>query len=241
MDIIITDHHTPLEEIPEAVAIIDPKLEGSAYPCLHLAGVGVACKLLHGIYRNLGVEDNLAQIMDLVAIGTVAAMSPPLGENRYLIKEGLKHINDSPRPGIKALMTQTRLEAGHVNEDRISWVIGPCLNAAGRLADGLAGYNLLVTESEQEATEMAAWLARKNEERQRLPTVTLVKAREQVLARGLPPILITADKEYPMGIAGLVAGRLTEEFYRPSVVIHTADTVCHGSCRSEPEFESSPP
>ncbi len=237
LDLIITDHHTPLDEIPEAVAVINPKLKGSAYPFLHLAGAGVAFKLLQGIFRSLGIEERIDPVMDLVAIGTIADMSPPLGENRYLIKEGLKSINASPRPGIRELIAQTRLEPGAINEDRISWVIAPCLNAAGRLADGLTGYKLLTTQSDQEAEELAAWLARKNEERQRLTTVTLVRAREQVIARGLPPLLLTADKEYPMGIAGLVAGRLTEEFYRPSVVIHTADTVCHASCRSIPEFD----
>jgi single-stranded-DNA-specific exonuclease len=237
LDIIITDHHSPLDEIPEAVAVINPKLEGSVYPFPQLAGAGVAFKLVQGIFRNLGIEERIDKIMDLVAIGTIADMSPPLGENRYLIKEGLKYINASPRPGIRELIKQTRLEPGSINEDRISWVIAPCLNAAGRLADGLTGYKLLTTESDQEAEELAAWLARKNEERQRLTTVTLVRAREQVIARGLPPLLLTADKEYPMGIAGLVASRLTEEFYRPSVVIHTADTVCHASCRSIAEFD----
>ncbi len=237
LDIIITDHHSPLEKIPEAIAVIDPKLKGSTYPFSQLAGVGVAFKLLQGLYRNLGVEDKLDAILDLVAIGTIADVSPPLGENRYLIKEGLKQINTNPRPGIRELITQCRLESGGLNEDRISWVIGPCLNAAGRLADGLTGYNLLMTESDQEAQELAGWLCRKNEERQRLTTMTLVQAREQVIAQGLPPLLLTADKEYPMGIAGLVAGRLTEEFYRPAVVIHTADTVCHASCRSIPEFD----
>jgi single-stranded-DNA-specific exonuclease len=175
--------------------------------------------------------------MDLVAIGTIADMSPPLGENRFLIKEGLNKINTNPRPGIRELINLTRLEAGTIDADRISWVIAPCLNAAGRLADGLTGYNLLITESDIEAQELANWLARKNEERQHLTTSTLARAREQVIALGLPPLLITADKEYPMGIAGLVASRLTEEFYRPSVVIHTADTICHGSCRSIPEFD----
>jgi single-stranded-DNA-specific exonuclease len=237
LDIIITDHHSPLDEIPEAIAVIDPKLASSVYPFSQLAGVGVAFKLLQGIFRNLGIEEKIDKIMDLVAIGTIADMSPPLGENRYLIKEGLKHMNASPRRGIRELINQTRLEAGNLDAERISWVIAPCLNAAGRLADGLTGYNLLMTESDQEAQELAVWLARKNEERQRLTTVTLVRAREQVIAQGLPPLLLTADKEYPMGIAGLVASRLTEEFYRPSVVIHTADTVCHASCRSIPEFD----
>jgi single-stranded-DNA-specific exonuclease len=237
LDIIITDHHSPLDEIPEAVAVVNPKLEDSTYPFLHLAGAGVAFKLLQGMFRNFGIEERIDKITDLVAIGTIADMSPPLGENRYLIKEGLKSINASPRPGIREMIFQTRLEPGSLNEDRIAWVIAPCLNAAGRLADGLSGYKLLMTESDQEAGELAAWLARKNEERQRLTTVTLVRAREKVMAQGLPPLLLTADKEYPMGIAGLVANRLMEEFYRPAVVIHTADTVCHASCRSIPEFD----
>jgi single-stranded-DNA-specific exonuclease len=187
LDIIITDHHSPLDEIPEAVAVVNPKLEDSTYPFLHLAGAGVAFKLLQGMFRNFGIEERIDKITDLVAIGTIADMSPPLGENRYLIKEGLKSINASPRPGIREMIFQTRLEPGSLNEDRIAWVIAPCLNAAGRLADGLSGYKLLMTESDQEAGELAAWLARKNEERQRLTTVTLVRAREKVMAQGLPP------------------------------------------------------
>jgi single-stranded-DNA-specific exonuclease len=237
LDIIVTDHHSPLEKVPEAIAVIDPKLKNSTYPFTNLAGVGVAFKLLQALFLSLGKEGQATGIMDLVAIGTIADMSPPLGENRYLISEGLRQINTSPRPGIRELITQTRLEPGKLNADRISWVIAPCLNAAGRLADGLTGYKLLTTESEQEAQELALWLTRKNEERQRLTATTLVRAREEVIAQGLPPLLLTANKEYPMGIAGLVASRLTEEFYRPSVVIHTADTVCHGSCRSIPEFD----
>ena len=237
LDIIITDHHSPLEEIPEAIAVINPKLPASAYPFTNLAGVGVAYKLLQALFRNLGKEEQLDVVTDLVAIGTIADMSPPLGENRFLIKEGLKNMNTSPRPGIRELINQTRLEAGNIDADRISWVIAPCLNAAGRLADGLTGYNLLMTESEKEAQELAVWLAGKNEERQKLTTSTLTRAREHIIALGLQPMLFTADREYPMGIAGLVASRLTEEFYRPSVVIHIADTVSHASCRSIPEFD----
>jgi len=236
LDIIVTDHHNPLEAIPEAIAVIDPKLKDSAYPFTGLAGVGVAFKLLQALFSNLGKEELLERVIDLVAIGTVADMSPPLGENRYLIKAGLKQMNARPRPGLRQLISQMRLEPGRLNEDSISWVIAPCLNAAGRLADGLTGYSLLVTESPKEAQELALWLARKNEERQRMTTATLNRAREQVIARGLTPLLLTADKEYPMGIAGLVASRLSEEFYRPSIVVHTADKVSHASCRSIPEF-----
>jgi single-stranded-DNA-specific exonuclease len=236
LDIIVTDHHSPLSEIPDAIAVVDPKLSDSVYPFSHLSGVGVAFKLLQALFQSIGKDEHKDMTADLVAIGTIADMSPPLGENRYLIKEGLKLMNTRPRLGIRELMNHTRIEAGSLNAEKIGWIIGPCLNAAGRLADGLTGYNLLMTESPEEARDLSAWLARKNEERQRLTTTTLERAREQVIAQGLPPLLITADKEYPTGIAGLVASRLVEEFYRPSVVIHTTETVSHGSCRSIPEF-----
>jgi single-stranded-DNA-specific exonuclease len=237
LEVIITDHHSPLDELPEAVAVIDPKRRGASYPFRGFAGVGVACKLLQAVYRGVGKEELLDGVTDLAAIGTIADMSPPLGENRYLITAGLKNMNENPRPGIRELVGQTRLEAGRLDADCIGWVIAPCLNAAGRLADGLTGYHLLMTESPQEARELAQWLTKKNEERQRLTTATLARAREVVVARGLPPLLLAADKEYPMGITGLVASRLTEEFYRPSVVIHIEDGLSHASCRSIPEFD----
>ncbi|MCJ7605201.1 MAG: single-stranded-DNA-specific exonuclease RecJ [Dehalococcoidales bacterium] len=237
LDIIITDHHSPLDEIPEAVAVVDPKLATSQYGFTGLAGVGVAFKLLQALLNILGKEEILDAVVDLVAIGTVADMSPPVGENRYLIRKGLERMNAEPRLGLRELMMLTRLEIGKINADRIGWVIAPHLNAAGRLADGLTGFNLLVTESPQEARELAQWLSRKNEERQKLTAATLFRARDRVIARGLPPLLITADKDYPMGIAGLVASRLSDEFYRPAIIVHTANAVSHGSCRSIPEFD----
>jgi single-stranded-DNA-specific exonuclease len=236
LDIIITDHHNPLSETPEAIAVIDPKLAGSAYPFSQLAGVGVAFKLLQALLQSLGKEEQIDMVMDMVTIGTIADMSPLVGENRYLIKEGLKLMNAKPRLGIKELMNQTGINSGSLDAEKISWIIAPCLNAAGRLADGLTGYNLLMTESSQEAQELAIWLAQKNEERQRLTSTTLASAKEQVIAQGLPPLLIAGDKDYPMGITGLVSSRLTEEFYRPSIVIHTGEKISHASCRSIPEF-----
>lgn len=237
LDIIITDHHAPLDEIPEAVAVVDPKLPASQYGFTGLAGVGVAFKLLQALLHMLGKEELLDKVVDLVAIGTVADMCPPLGENRYLIRKGLERMNAEPRLGLRELMMLTRLEIGNITADRIGWVLAPCLNAAGRLADGLTGFNLLVTDSPAEAQELARWLSQKNEERQKLTATTLARARDRVVALGLPPLLLTADKDYPMGIAGLVASRLSDEFYRPSIIVHTANTVSHGSCRSIPEFD----
>ncbi len=237
LDIIITDHHTPTSKIPDAIAVIDPKLPDSKYPFTQLAGVGVAYKLLQAFYQNIGKDSLAEQLTDLVAIGTIADMSPVVGENRYLIKEGLKVINRNPRLGIQALLTQTGLTPGNIDAEKISWVLAPCLNAAGRLADGLTGYNLMVTESADQARELALWLTQKNAERQALTATTLTKARQSLLEEGLAPLLISGDKDYPIGIAGLVAGRLTEEFYRPSIIIQTGDKVCHASCRSIPEFD----
>lgn len=236
LDIVITDHHSPLPEAPDAIAVVDPKLTSSSYPFSQLSGAGVAFKLLQALFRSIGQEANLDMVMDMAAIGTIADMSPLVDENRYLIKEGLKKMNAGPRPGIRELMSQTGINAGSLDTDKISWIIAPCLNAAGRLANGLTGYNLLMTGSEQQAQELALWLAQKNEERQRLTTAILDRAREQVIARGLPPLLIADDKDYFIGVAGLVASRLTEEYYRPAIVIQTGEKISHASCRSIPEF-----
>lgn len=236
LDIIITDHHTPFRETPGAIAVVDPKLNGSSYPCSELSGVGVAYKLLQALYQSIGKEGQADTVTDMVAIGTIADMSPLVGENRYLVKEGLRLMNAEPRLGIRELMNRKDIKDGGLDEERIAWVIAPCLNAAGRLADGLIGYKLLMTDSAAAAQELATWLVQKNEERQRLTATTLEKAREQVVAQGLPPLLIAGDKEHPMGISGLVASRLTEEFYRPSIVIQTGEKVSHASCRSITEF-----
>ena len=236
LDIVITDHHTPLHEIPPAVAIVNPKLPGSAYPFTELTGAGVAFKLLQALYQSVGREEQLEALVDLAALGTVADMSPLLGENRYLVKEGLMVMNHSPRLGISALMEQAGLSDGNLDSGCISWIIAPRLNAAGRLEHAMSSYKLLTTDSPAEARRLARWLEQKNTERQKLTASTLARAREQVLSRGLSPLLIAGDKDYFIGIAGLVASRLAEEFYRPAVVIKTGEKVSSGSCRSIPEF-----
>jgi len=236
LDIIITDHHTPLEEIPSAIAVINPKRADSNYPFSELAGVGVALKLLQALLLSIGKEKQLDGLLDLVAMGTVADMVPLLGENRYLVKQGLSLLNTTPRLGIRELIAQTRLNIGSLDSESISWVIAPRLNTAGRLEHALTSYKLLITDSPQEAHELTIWLEQKNVERQRLTARVLAKAREHILAQGISPLLIASDSEYPVGIAGLVASRLSEEFYRPAIVIKTGEQVSSGSCRSIPEF-----
>ena len=236
LDVIITDHHTPLPEIPPAFAIVNPRLPNSSYPFSELTGAGVAFKLLQALFQSIGREAQLEELLDLVALGTIADISPLLAENRYLVKEGLKLINATPRLGLKEMITQAGLNIGSLDAESVSWVIAPRLNAAGRLEHAMTSYQLLMTDSPEEAYRLARWLEEKNAERQKLTNTTLARAREQVLAQGISPLLIASDKDYLIGIAGLVASRLTEEFYRPAIVIKTGDKVCSGSCRSIPEF-----
>jgi len=236
LDIIITDHHTPPEEVPPAVAVVDPKLSHSNYPFSELAGVGVALKLLEALFQGVGKETELEKLIDLVALGTVADVVPLLGENRYLVKQGLKLINTNPRLGVREMIIQAGLNPGSINTESISWTLAPRLNAAGRLAHAMTSYNLLMTDSPAEAHQLTVWLEKNNTERQNLTAKVLARAREQILAKGISPLLIASDKDYQAGIAGLVAGRLSEEFYRPAIVIHIGETVSSGSCRSIPEF-----
>jgi single-stranded-DNA-specific exonuclease len=236
LDIIITDHHTPLPEIPPAIAIINAKRTDSSYPFSELTGAGVAIKLLQALFQGIGKERQLDELLDLVAVGTIADMAPLSGENRYLVKEGLKLINTTPRLGIREIISQAGLSLGSLDAESISWIIAPRLNAAGRLAHAMTSYKLLMTDSIQEARGLAIWLEQKNAERQRLTTKALNKAREQILAQGISPLLIASDSDYPVGIVGLVASRLAEEFYRPTIVIRTGEKISSGSCRSIPEF-----
>jgi len=236
LDVIITDHHIVPESIPPAVAVVNPKRADSAYPFLELAGVGVALKLLQALFRSIGREEKLNDLLDLAAIGTAADMVPLLEENRYLVKRGLKLINAAPRLGLREMIAQAGL-SGSIDTDGITWVLAPRLNAAGRLAHALSSYKLLVTDSPQEAEELSMWLEQKNADRQTLTSKVKAKVREQILAEGISPLLMACDSEYSVGIAGLVASRISEEFYRPAVVVQVGKNVSSGSCRSINEFD----
>jgi single-stranded-DNA-specific exonuclease len=236
LDVVITDHHTPPDTIPPAEAVVDPKLPGSNYPFLELAGVGVAFKLLQALMQSIGKEEGLDRLLDLVALGTVADVMPLVGENRYLVKRGLNILNTAPRPGLIGMINQTNLSIGSINTESIAWVISPRLNTTGRLGHAMPSYQLLMTESSEEAHQLSLWLEERNAERQRITTEVILKAREQILSEGILPILIAGDDEYPAGVIGLAAGRLREEFYRPAIIIKTGKQTSTGSCRSIPEF-----
>jgi len=237
LDIVITDHHTPPAIIPPAVAVVDPKLPDSRYPFSELAGVGVAYKLLQALFRSIGRDGQLEELVDLVALGTVADMVPLQGENRYLVKQGLKLINAAPRLGVREIITQAGLNLGSLDTEKITWALAPRLNAAGRLEHALVSYKLLMADLPEEAHELSIWLEQKNAERQRLTANVLTDAREQILAQGVAPLLVASGRDYPVGIAGPVAGRLSGEFYRPVVVVRVGERMSSGSCRSIPEFD----
>jgi single-stranded-DNA-specific exonuclease len=237
LDIIITDHHNPLSELPPAVAVVNPKRSNSVYPFPYLAGVGVAFKFLQGLYHSVGRADYLDELLDLVAIGTIADLMPLSGENRYLVKKGLAVINDEPRPGLKKLIERASLKEGSLISDNISWGLAPRLNAASRLEHAMPSYRLLMSEDERETEQLADWLENKNGERQRLTSSFHIRAVDEIKTiEKLPLLLFICDEEYPAGLLGLVAGRLTDEFYHPSIVVHKGGQQSSGSCRSIPEF-----
>ncbi|MFC1899655.1 single-stranded-DNA-specific exonuclease RecJ [Chloroflexota bacterium] len=236
LDIIVTDHHTTLEELPPAIAVINPKWHDSAYPFRELAGVGVAFKLMQAVLQGVGKAEEINSFTDLVALGTIADLVPLVGENRYLVKQGLDMINTHPRLGIREIMVRNNLDKGKVDSGSISWVIAPRLNAAGRISHAMTSYQLLTTESPEEASDLTITLEEKNKSRQRMTTRVLSKAREQILSRGITPLLIASDRDYPQGIIGLAAGRICEEFYRPTIIIKAGEKTSSGSCRSIPEF-----
>jgi single-stranded-DNA-specific exonuclease len=236
LDIIVTDHHLPLDALPPAVAVIDPRRADSSYPFQDLAGVGVAFKVIEALFNGMGRPLPKEHFLELAAIGTVADIMPLKGENRYLVKEGLKHLNDHPSPGLSEIVNLSRLRLGQLDAESISWTVAPRLNAAGRLEHAMVGYNLLMAPNADEARGLAAVLEDRNIERQRLTAKFVGRAREQVLSGPLNPLLLVEDEECPPGILGLVAGRLTDEFYRPSIVIRREDGMATASCRSIPGF-----
>ena len=236
MDVIITDHHTPTEELPPAFAVVNPKIAGSRYPFVELAGVGVAYKLLQALLASVKKESLLAEVVDLVALGTVADMTPLLGENRYLVSEGLKRMNASPRLGLVELLTKAGTTPGSLTSENITWTIAPRLNTASRMDHALPSYELLMTDSVARAGELTNWLEQKNTERQQITTKATTIAREQVQAAKLESLIMVRVDDYSAGISGLVANKLSDEFYRPSVVIRTGKKISTASCRSIPEF-----
>ena len=236
LDMIITDHHSLGRALPPAVAVINPKRTDSDYPERMLAGVGIAFKLAQALRqalpeRVIGDESNL---LDLVAIGTVADLAPLLGENRKLVAEGLAVLNEVRRPGIAALMKVSSLHPGQITAESIGFALGPRINAAGRLAKAYDAARLLIASNAHTAEEQAKLLDELNRKRQTL--TRQLSAHAEQMVDPTAPIIIARDAAFKSGIVGLVASRLAEKNYRPAIIMEQGPTESRGSCSSIPEF-----
>jgi len=238
MDMIITDHHHVPDVLPPAVAVIDPKQPGDPYPEKELAGVGLAYKLAQAYlaaYPEAGVD--AADWLDLVAIGTVADLAPLRGENRMLVKAGLDQIRSQPRQGIYSLAQVAGIDLKKINAGNIGFGLGPRLNAAGRLESALTAFELLRTNNLLEAGRLAQVLDSFNSERQDMTHLIREQAAEQVLSTDPDAVLFfAASPEFSEGVVGLAASRLSDAYYRPSIVAHQGEEFTVASCRSIPEF-----
>ena len=246
---IITDHHqipkdkTGQQILPPALAVINPKRSDSAYDFEDFAGVGVAFKLVQGINQTISrSHKGLKRIpeedlLDLVALGTVADMVPLKAENRHLVQRGLQVINHGNRLGIQSLLGQSQGADKKVNASTIGFVIGPRLNAAGRLSHAQNACDLLLSQDLFQAQQLAHGLNQLNLERQDLTQQFVDQARQEILAENPDaPLHVVAAENFNHGIVGLVASRLTDEFYRPVLVAHAGEQYVRGSGRSIPEF-----
>ncbi len=243
LDMIITDHHAIGPELPPARAIINPKQEKCRYPFDALAGVGVAYRLAQGLLRAAQHDREISasgldeeELLDLVALGTVADIVPLREENRYLVRQGLQRLNQPSRLGIRTLMDQARLAPGRVNAWAIGFVLGPRINAAGRLASGMLAFDLLTTDDPAQAITLAAKLDQLNQRRQMLTRRHTEEALAQLEAEKDAYLHLVVAPHYEHGIVGLVASQITEATYRPAVVVHQGEEESRGSARSIPEF-----
>jgi single-stranded-DNA-specific exonuclease len=241
MDAIILDHHAIPPELPPAVALVNPKLlpeAGQGNPLRELASVGVAYKAMAALYRALGRAWQPQRFLDLVAVGTVADVAPLVGENRYLVKEGLAAMATTERPGLSALVAAAGLRPECVDSEAIAYALGPRLNAAGRLAHADLSLRLLLTPDEGEAAELARQLNALNQERQRQTELALAMAADLLTAEDAEaPLVFIGHPDISEGIVGLVASRLVEERYRPAIVYQRGESESRASCRSIPEFD----
>ena len=236
MDLIITDHHEPGNQIPDAYTVICPKQPGDEYPFKDFSGVGIAYKLAQALLEQNPVEGTRAvEWLDLVAVGTVADVVPLIGENRVLVRFGLSMLTRRQRQGLRSLIGAAGIEDGKkINAYHIGYVIGPRLNASGRMETAEASYQILMTNDVQEAGILAQLLDDQNKQRQDV-TRDIQKAAEAMVS-GEDTLVFAVSSEFQLGVVGLAASRLVETFYRPAVVGINEGETTRASCRSIPEF-----
>ena len=240
IDVIVTDHHLPGGPVPKCLAVLNPRQPGDVYPDKDLAAVGVAFKLALSLAEALAVGTReVYEMLDLVALATVADIAPLRGENRVLVRYGLKMMKETRNVGLRALIRAAGLEDKPITAGRVGFILAPRLNAVGRLGHALRGVQLLLSTSEHEANAIARELEELNRRRQELDRATLEQARAKVDRLDLDETygLVLAEQGWHPGVIGIVASRVVEDTGRPAVLIALHDGEGKGSGRSIPAFD----
>ena len=239
IDIVVTDHHEPPEQLPEAYALVNPKLPYCPYPFKGLAGVGVAFKLAHALLGNVPEH-----YLELAAIGTVADLMPLLGENRVIVQEALKRMARSQYAGIRALMTIGAIDPAEVTSTSIAFSMAPRINASGRLDHADIAVQLLTADEDETAIAYASELDRLNKERQKIVEGIVKEAEAQLTEKmtdtgEVPNVIVLAAEGWNVGVIGIVASKIVERYYRPTFVlgIDEESGLCKGSARSIAGFD----
>jgi len=240
LDVIICDHHEAGPTLPGAIAVLDPIIPGDGYPYKHLCGCGVGFKLIQGIARTLGRDSAVHAYLDFVALSSTADIVPLTGENRLLTKLGLEQINRRPRPGVKALIDVSGLRPGQITTGQVVFVLGPRINAAGRLGDASRAVRLLTCTEPTEAYALAQELEEENRNRRKIDEDTFLSAQQ--LAESLYDLeseaaIVLHQEDWHPGVVGIVASRMVEKYYKPAIMMATVDGVAKGSARSVSGFD----
>jgi single-stranded-DNA-specific exonuclease len=234
IDVIITDHHHPPEQRPDAFAMINPWRPDCTYSERYLCGVGIAFKLTQALYRAYKRPTAEEQtLLDLVAVGTVADVAPLQGENHTLVRLGLQKLNETQNPGLLALVRKAGLQPGKIRERDIAYVLAPRINAAGRMKDASIAFNLLTTDDAKEAAYYVEELEQLNLSRQRLTEELMNHVRKEAQLRPKDKVVLVSGDNWPEGVIGLVAGKLSEEINRPVLVLSRGPEFSRGSARGQ--------
>jgi len=235
IDVIIIDHHEPeVDKLPPALALIDPKRADCTYPFKSLSAVGLVAKLTQAMLGALPAED-----LDLVAIGTVADVVPLRGENRIYVKNGLPFIEQTTKPGLRALLEVSKISGKRMKPYYIGFILGPRLNAAGRMDSASVSLDLLLSENAQDAYALACSLEEHNQTRQKMQSQVVEEAMAMIEADEIlkaQDIIVVYKQGWHKGVLGIVASRIVDKYYRPTVVISVEDGIGTGSARSVDGF-----
>lgn len=242
IDFIICDHHVPDEELPDAVAILNPKLEGSTYPCSHLSGCGVGFKFMQAFaMSNALAPADLEGMLDLVAVSIAADLVPMVDENRVMTYHGLRRLNSNPNLGLRAIIRICGLVGKEITISDVIFKIGPRINASGRMQSGREAVELLVARDSTDALHRARAIDQYNRDRKELDKRITEEANDIISQRGEAEAdkkaLVICNKNWHRGIIGIVASRLTELYYKPSVVLTLSNGLATGSSRSVQGFD----